>query len=635
MTESVGVENGNSKTQVPPSKAAPYSLYVAIIALIVVGNFVRVVTQDMSWTFGIYGSNACWFFLALAAGLIGFFLARRLKVSVPPLMAVLVCGVVGGVLTILTNPSTGVVAGLIGGSLSVSDSVCRRFVAFFFRWLLPTVTVAAVAGAVAALLYVNLRCRTVPGELMTTLPCLAIGLFALQRILRATLSRWQLSSWFAAVPFFLILTVVSFFLTMTGELFRRDQAMENVRTRAGYVALLGRLGTTSFQREIASAVESFVRPFGFRELILQPGSDSRDARIASAFPRLTGLHVEDGSQITDEDLARLDTRFLQSIDVGLATNLTSASIRTLDASSLGSVSIRGAQFDADTLAGFGSMPKLWILNLPGTRVTTDSFRSFDPVAPVWNIDLSYTLVDDGVLQHFATLPNLCDLNLRGTKIVGDGLGVLCGRNVRALDLSETAVDETQLQQMRPSGQSTQFPAIITGLSLANVPLSENGFSILTQFAELQWLDVSGSKITSQAWKSLAILTGLKKLVVDAREFDPKVLENFDLEAITLVVDGRQEFSKVREQVVALSHRFSRANRDDAPAMSTSIGIRIDNLSLDGATVEKLEALYNETRRDGPDLTLRNAELPNGARADISYQVTMIEFFKKPTKVPVY
>jgi hypothetical protein len=70
-------------------------------------------------------------------------------------------------------------------------------------------------------------------------------------------------------------------------------------------------------------------------------------------------------------------------------------------------------------------------------------------------------------------------------------------------------------------------------------------------------------------------------------------------------------------------------------MSTSIGIRIDNLSLDGATVEKLEALYNETRRDGPDLTLRNAELPNGARADISYQVTMIEFFKKPTKVPVY
>ena len=73
MHRTGGAPNSELLEQQPVSKGAPYALYAAIIVLIIGGNFFRVATQNMSWTFGIYRSNACWFLLALAAALMSMF----------------------------------------------------------------------------------------------------------------------------------------------------------------------------------------------------------------------------------------------------------------------------------------------------------------------------------------------------------------------------------------------------------------------------------------------------------------------------------------------------------------------------------------------------------------------------------
>lgn len=136
----------HSGTSRPAIKRPPYRVYAFLIAMIFIARAFALVTQDMEWTIGVYNSpawNVVFFTLCVVLSFAsGFFFRRHL----PPLIAWMSCGVVGGICMLLINSIPGAIIGLCIGGLIVGQESHRGLVRSFAPYLGRTILPSACLG---------------------------------------------------------------------------------------------------------------------------------------------------------------------------------------------------------------------------------------------------------------------------------------------------------------------------------------------------------------------------------------------------------------------------------------------------------------------------------------------------------
>ena len=613
--------NSNSDSK---KKNPPYKLYAAVLALIVVTRLLDLATQHMDWTVWIYGSTWCWILLGLVALVTGFFAGPRLRQRTPAIMAVLICGLLGGVITIVTNSTVGMVLGLVGATLSVfaplrsfADRVLQRVV-------MPTFFTGAISGVTAALAWVLIRPRSEWSDRLCLLGPLLLGAVAI-----VVWSRWRRSkdepnswsrifvglvlTWPLKFLLFFVASLAVFLLTLNWELGRRDRAMKSVDTYSGYTEFLSQFAPTPLAQQAARAIESTLMGFHRAYLDFGPDTDSKDIRHAVGFPRLMDITIREGSLITDDNFAKLDTRYLNSLNIFEGTMLTSKSTESLDMSRFRSIALYGLNFDDAAIANLSSARQLWQLQLRNTNVTSAGIK-INPLCPLMHVDLTNSPVDDAIVPVLAKLA-IQNVQLRGTKITGATLKSLRGLRFGQLDLSDTPEFQTKYlaDLIAPAGQKPNFnnQAFINILNLSNLQLSAEDLHVVSQMSTLQRLNISGSRVSPKSLASIMQLPMLKALTIDADQ-----LSKEDLLAMPSSLNLKLAFDEKH------SPEDIRAMVADCKKLSLdSVDIHVDGFEVTEESIGKMLPFVGREFQ----VTFRNVKLPDGSTTDFHSSHQLFEY----------
>jgi len=618
----------SNNSNIDSKKNPPYKLYAAVIGLIVVTRLLDLATQHMNWTVWIYGSTWCWILLGLVALVIGFFAAPRLRQRTPAIMAILICGLLGGVTNIVTNSSVGMVLGLVGATLSVVGPLRSFADRGLQRVVMPTFLVGAVSGVTAAMAWVLIQPRSQWSDRLCLLGPLLLGAVAIFVWSRWLRSKDEPSSWSRAfvglvltwplkfLLYFVASTAV-FLLTLNWELERRDRAMESVDTYVGYTEILSQYApATLFGQQAFRAVEATLMGFHRAYLDFGAGTDSKDIRQAVGFPCLMDITIRKGSRITDEDFAKLDTRYLNSLNVFEGTELTSESVKSLDLSRFRSIGLYGPNFDDSAIANLSNASQLWQLELRGTKVTSAGLN-INPLCPLMYVDLSRSQVDDAIVPVLAKLATQ-SLRLRGTKITGATLKSLRGLKLGLLDLSDTPGLETKYlaDLIAPDGKKPNFnnQVFINTLDLANLQLSADDLDVVSQMSTLQRLTISGSQVSHESLDKLMKLPSLRALAIDADQLSEEALLAMprSLE-LNLAFDEEDSLEEIQAMVA-----------DCKQLRLDSVNVIIGGFEVTEESTRKMLPLLGRAFQ----ITFRNAKLPDGNTRDFSHFSQFVEYAKE-------
>ena len=599
-------------------ESPPYKLYGGVLALIVAVRILDLATQNMSWAFTIYSSNACWFLFGAAAFFIGVFAPSSLCKRTSKIMAVLIAGLLGGSLCIFTSSTIGIVCGVLGSLLAVLDESRRRAGQYALWTFMPILLVGFLTGAAAAFSLINLPDRTISLELFATVGPLIIGVIVLIMLLWRIDANRRFYTWPFNLLLFAVTVIVSFVFSVNLDLYRRDQAMVNLRSRPTRSEWLSPYFSTQTTQAAAQMVEENLNHFHRGHLTFQKDSDSTDIAYARGFPRLLALSVMAGSKITDDDLRVLDLRYLTNLSCEYGTRLTGKSLGDLDLSNVQYLLIAGPNFGDDALRGLRRAKRMWYLSLRNTRVTSAGIQMLNRRIGIYYVDLTNTLVDDDAVTAISKFPNIQGIELGGTNVTGKTLGSLRGRALQTLKLSDTPLDEKYLADLLPPDgkKGTELnQARISTLELANVPLTENALRTVSQISSLTHVNISGSKPSQDAISRLDGLSSLQTLTLDAKHFVEQGLSVRPHINLYLVYRNDTPLSEIEEHAKPILQTRDR---------STSTGITLDGITLTEESTRKIIQLM-DTFENSVQLT--NAILPDGTKRSF-YNPYLLETFAK-------
>lgn len=239
--------------------------------------------------------------------------------------------------------------------------------------------------------------------------------------------------------------------------------------------------------------------------------------IIDGLPGEPRLHVTiRGGKATDADLKRLgQIASIGSVDIENSGPLTSEGLPPLGAlKRMDSLKITGALAHDQTMQTIGKFSQLARLVIRGGNAS------------------------DAGVQHLAGLENLKEFNFSNDKITGATLGAL--KNCKKLELiymfnCPKLADFSSLAELRDIGtlkrvdftfsklndaaarELVRIPSI-TQAGVGSTLLTDEGLKEFSRLPKLEFLDLSGSKVTPAAIPTLARFKTLNSMIVGTKRF---------------------------------------------------------------------------------------------------------------------
>ena len=537
--------------------------------------------------------------------------------------------------------TTGLVLGLSFGGLATfskpppvpANSRLNRFIPTWLALRLPqafapaftTFLFGIMTGATIVLFYVQFGQRTWMREVLTVSVSFLVGaiVWCLTDRCRYPARRWY--HWTILSWWFVLSVAIGLITTLTIDTQRRRMAIPHVgmystSITAQWLPRHIRQGYRSF----IQSVDDWTKAAYVASLTFGLESSDSDIVYAKGFPFVSSLAFEEGSQVSDEGMRQLPLRRLLFFRCGPQTRLTNLSAQQLDVSRLISLELEGANFTDQALTGLSQAPRLTYLNLRGANVTSAGLKHLDTTAPLWMIDLSHTQVDDEILATLARIRSLSELRLAGTNITGSGLKHLRGRSLN-LDLSKTPLDPAYLADLlAPEGAEPLFHSVfVHSLSLREVSLPPEAFTVLAKLTSLNRLDIIGSQVSSSSLEALGRLS-LRRLAINGDQLQPELLSLLKSKPdLLLAYDGEQmNLHEIRNHLTGLLNVPTVTLSGSGTGATMKMSVLIKNLRVGLEEMQLLEEIGESV-----DIELKHALLPDGTREDVPNMLNLFIRFR--------
>ena len=534
----------------PTAKSRGYLRYGVILALLAVIRIFEATTAGAPWR----TIDSSWLLtfcaLAFVISLVTCLLTRRIFT---PVTAVLLSGLAGGTATLVANSIPGMVIGCLVGVLAAFDVMQRfslRTLAFVAMYLLPTIALGWGVG------YFGARWNWLRVEAANESPVIVTVLSILCVIGVAwpiLLSTWRKHKWMHLiwkVPLCLLVAIITEPIGVTHDSSRRSSLFWESNVYA----------YSSVPLSIVREPEVFTRGFYyFTNLATDSGLSSEVGEELHDIHTIAKVYVQPSYEERERPF---HTDGFRAADFREVTELTVGANRHFDDTALhgfrncelmAEIRIHGGESSVTDrgLTALSKMKWLGSLTLDGTRIDGSGLKHLNPSAPLVNISLSNTKVNDEALQHLANY-SLATLRLRRTQVTGSGLKYLnvdLQTGLDGLDLSLSLFDESHIPSL---------PKSLNSLELDGIRLSQSGAeAFATRFADgLTRLSIAGSGINDASLAKLAPLK-LASLRVDASQLTLEAAEVLarvpDLE---LNYDAKSWFASDRTFEDLVAHRKS-------------------------------------------------------------------------------
>lgn len=567
----------------PSSRLTPdYRIYASFFVLFVLVRFGDLLVRNMEWTVWLNGSRTGFAISTIAAAVCSYLTATFLKPRTATMVAWLMCGFVGASTMLLVNSAIGMVVGFVVGGVTLFAksrtavlvvasntpkwfSVAVRLIGVWcFRQLVP-IAIGFVTGGMTLLTLVRFGLWSPTAASLTLGIAAVLGALLLVRIV-ARLPRIRWYSWLVAIPSFVFASIAGLLFSLCFDSQQRLAQMPNVHGHSnGLIA--SSMVLTGFNDRLMSMMarapnplryaNDLTRGIHFESLTFAIGASDKDIAFAKKIPLPMSLTFMKGSLVTDRGFEEIDTRCLLGLHIEEGTQLTEGCLKRLDMSRLMSLQLRGPMFSDAALAEIHRMHALQNLFLGGSRVTCEGLR---PVTlanpPLHRLDLSHTKVDDEIFAIAAKLPSLRSLVLTGAPVTGEGLRHLRGSAIDQLFLDHTDLDEGFLAELLPppnEAPTSDNQASIGTLMLSGISLSESGIQTIARIDGLGVLDIRGSSVTPAAMTTLSRLP-LSKLTCDVNELPYEVFSvpNWATELELHYDAAAMEAARICEQTLEIS-----------------------------------------------------------------------------------
>jgi Leucine-rich repeat (LRR) protein len=207
---------------------------------------------------------------------------------------------------------------------------------------------------------------------------------------------------------------------------------------------------------------------------------------------LQALMLND-SPLTDAGLPALEPlKGLTSL--GLRnTQITGKGLSVLKGhSKLFNLDVSGTQLNDAGLKEVGELTQLTYLPLSKTKITDAGVPSLAKLTKLTVLSLEDTALTGAGFRTLASLDKVTLVNLSGTKFNSGGLDNLAALpNLTNLILNGTAIDDAIIPRLK------QFPKL-QSLSLQKTAITTKSFVTATNIKTLQFLDVTGTKVSKAA-----------------------------------------------------------------------------------------------------------------------------------------
>ena len=538
-------------------KSPPYRLYALLLAMIFAARIFALVTQDMEWTIRVYNSPI-WFLVFLTLSIVlsiasGFYFKRHL----PPAIAWLSCGLVGGICMLLINSIPGAIIGLCTGAVIIRHesiaAIGKSFMGYFGRTIVSSMYLGFVSGCVGAFVWFHWGAHR-PGFiewLSIALPAVlgtVISYFVLRRLFRER--RWY--GWVGAVMLFALMSSIGAYRQIAWEQDRITQKVSSISN-----AIVGSNGLSSLMLLFEpfpsqqlynkwQGIERVLRKdwgFYFDWIVdIHLDADSSHAGIeqVSRLPFVASIYVGEGCQMTDAAFRKFNSRCLRYINIQPGTQIGADAFRSKDLTNLQGLTLSGENIDDEVLESIGRTPSLHEFSLHNTRVSVDGFERFLSGRQMPRLEVTRTPIGDDVFPVIAKCPNLKWIDLTGTNVDGSGLKHLRG-SCHRLILDETPLNWSHLAGLLPPEGKKATPNnafMLSQLSMRNTPFQAESIEVLQRLSEhVSDIDVGLNALPDEFFENKNLM--LTSCGLDGLSVDPENIQRYGVVHLTLHFDAKK------------------------------------------------------------------------------------------------
>jgi len=225
---------------------------------------------------------------------------------------------------------------------------------------------------------------------------------------------------------------------------------------------------------------------------------------------ITRVHLETSYRLADDDIDRLwsalgDLPDLVYLEASGPVTRPGAIRHLHNHKRLQRLALRWAHIADSDLAVVAKMPRLELLNLNETPVSSDALIHASRAKSLRQLELHHTKISDAGLSHVAGLPQLKRLRLSGTDVGDEGVRHLRGlEGLIDLNFEHTNIGDQALEDV---SRLTHLQRL--DLSLTRV--TELGISRLTRLVELKQLRLDATGAGPEALLTLPSLAALEEL----------------------------------------------------------------------------------------------------------------------------
>ena len=184
------------------------------------------------------------------------------------------------------------------------------------------------------------------------------------------------------------------------------------------------------------------------------------------------------------------------------------------------VSVARTQADNAVMKLLGQVPELDRIDLAETSVTSEGVLALAGCQALRTLYMQNTDVDDSCVSALVGLPLLSELDLRGTRIGDRGLEELA----QCSSLTNLRLGEGQ----PVSNDGLRHIAKLTGLTsleLRRTPADDELISELSSLHELEWLNLSMTRVSGASSRQLSSLPHLSHLFLDGTQFTSEEIDS--------------------------------------------------------------------------------------------------------------
>ena len=169
----------------------------------------------------------------------------------------------------------------------------------------------------------------------------------------------------------------------------------------------------------------------------------------------------------------------------------------------GTVNLAGCRIKDQDLLILADVLGLRDLNLGATEISNEALKHIERIKTLQMLNLSGTNVDDAGLASLAKLPRLRSLKLRQTSVTGTAFPLNKRKPLASLDLSRCPLTRAGLESLK--GGQYHY------LDLSQTPIDDSMLEEIKQFDGVQKLFIQETNISTAGAESIRSALGAKKV----------------------------------------------------------------------------------------------------------------------------